>query len=391
MLFPHLTRRRFLSASATVAGAGILQACSAPVMPASAGQTAAPGGQAQPRRNGGGTALRVVAPSGFAPRPEQAPAGRRRLYDAGFTITNQQAVERRYQRFAGTDAERIADFQDVASGKAPTPQVLMGMRGGYGAVRILPHIDWASLGARMREQGTLFFGFSDVCAVQLALLAQGNMCSFAGPMLYSGFGKAQPSVYAMQAFIDGSTQADLSIQVSDIQADNVPTLHGTMWGGNLSVIASLAGSAYLPQPEGGILFLEDVGEQPYRLERMLQTLHLAGILKRQQAIVLGNFRMSSARDVYDGGYDLSSVIRTLRRISGIPVLTGFPFGHISDLATFPLGVPTAIRSNGAGGYTARFSGHPTLNPAALTLNNLLPPPPSFDNPAPVEDNSEAGE
>ena len=171
----------------------------------------------------------------------------------------------------------------------------------------------------------------------------------------------------------------------------MPTLHGTMWGGNLSVIASLAGSAYLPQPEGGILFLEDVGEQPYRLERMLQTLHLAGILKRQQAIVLGNFRMGSARDVYDGGYDLSSVIRTLRRISGIPVLTGFPFGHISDLATFPLGVQTTIRGNSTGGYSASFSGHPTLNPAALTLNNLLPPPPSFDSPTAAEDNSEASE
>lgn len=393
MLFPHLTRRRFLSASATMAGAGILQACSAPVMPPSAaGQSAAGSGQtARPSRSGGGTVLRVVAPSGYAPRPEQAQAGLLRLYNAGFTITNQQAVERRYQRFAGSDADRIADFQDVAAGKVPTPQVLMGMRGGYGAVRLLPHIDWPSLGARMREQGTLFFGFSDVCAVQLALLSQGNMCSFAGPMLYSGFGKAQPSVYTMQAFIDGSTRADLHIQAPDIQADNVPTLHGTMWGGNLSVIASLAGSVYLPQPEGGILFLEDVGEQPYRLERMLQTLHLAGILKRQQAIVLGNFRMGSARDVYDSGYDLSTVIRTLRRISGIPVLTGFPFGHISDLATFPLGVQTTIRSNGTGGYTASFSGHPVLNPAALTLNNLLPPPPSFDTPAAADDNSEASE
>ncbi len=393
MLFPHLTRRRFLSASATMAGAGILQACSAPVMPSSAaGQSAAGSGQtARPSRSGSGTVLRVVAPSGYAPRPEQAQAGLLRLYNAGFTITNQQAAERRYQRFAGSDADRIADFQDVAAGKVPTPQVLMGMRGGYGAVRLLPHIDWPSLGARMREQGTLFFGFSDVCAVQLALLSQGNMCSFAGPMLYSGFGKAQPSVYTMQAFIDGSTRADLHIQAPDIQADNVPTLHGTMWGGNLSVIASLAGSAYLPQPEGGILFLEDVGEQPYRLERMLQTLHLAGILKRQQAIVLGNFRMGSARDVYDSGYDLSTVIRTLRRISGIPVLTGFPFGHISDLATFPLGVPTTIRSNGAGGYTASFSGHPVLNPAALMLNNLLPPPPSFDTPAAADDNSEASE
>ena len=73
------------------------------------------------------------------------------------------------------------------------------------------------------------------------------------------------------------------------------------------------------------------------------------------------------------------------------MLTGFPFGNISDIATFPLGVQTAIRGNSTGGYSASFSGHPVLNPAALTLNNLLPPPPSSDSPAAAEDNSEASE
>lgn len=394
MLFPPLSRRSFLSASAAVAGAGILQACGTPARPSVTGQTV-PGnaGETGGARPTQGTVLRVVAPSGYAPKPEQAQAGLLRLYNAGFTVTNQQAVERRYQRFAGSDADRIADFQDVASGRVSTPQVLMGMRGGYGAVRLLPHIDWPSLGARMREHGTLFFGFSDVCAIQLALLTQGNMLSFAGPMLYSGFGKASPSVYTMQAFIDGSTRPDLRIQVTEPQAAAVPTIHGTLWGGNLSVLASLAGSPYVPKVEGGILFLEDVGEQPYRLERMLQTLHLAGILKQQQAIVLGNFRMGNARDIYDSGYDLSSVIRTLRRITGIPVLTGFPFGHISNLATFPLGAPTVIRENGAGGFQVAFSGYPTLDPAALTLNNLLPPPPSSGNepPSAEPDNGETAE
>ena len=119
MLFPHLSRRRFLSASATLAGAGVLQACSTPAMPVSPTNQNKPGSgnaPSRPARSGGGTTLRVVAPSGFAPRAEQAQAGLLRLYNAGFTITNQQAVERRSLRFAGTDAERFADFQDGASG-----------------------------------------------------------------------------------------------------------------------------------------------------------------------------------------------------------------------------------------------------------------------------------
>ena len=389
------SRRRFLRASAAVAGAGLLQACGT-------GSTSQPAATNNPQKakpvqpissstvHHGDNVLRVVAPSGFAEDINRVNTGLTRLYNAGFTVTNQEAGSRRYQRFAGTDAQRIADFQDVATGRVKTPKVLMGLRGGYGAARILPHIDFASLGARMRERGTLFFGFSDVCAVQLALLAKGNVPSFAGPMVYSEFGKPQPSTYTMDSFIRGSTSVGNTVDVPVIQRSDV-NAEGTFWGGNLSVLASLAGSPYMPDIQGGILFIEDVGEQPYRLERMLQTLHLAGILKRQQAIVLGNFRMGSARDVYDGGYDLSSVIRTLRRISGIPVLTGFPFGHISDLATFPLGMQTTIRGNSTGGYSASFSGHPTLNPAALTLNNLLPPPPSSDSPAAAEDSSEASE
>lgn len=371
------SRRHFLQASAAMAGAGILQACGTTAAPAASGNAARPvlpaGRPVYGRGSGEENTLRVVATSGFAPRPDQAERGLRRLYDAGFVITNQHVVSRRYQRFAGSDAERIADFQEVAAGRVATPKVLMGLRGGYGAVRLLPHIDWASLGSRMREHGTLFFGFSDVCAAQLALLARGNCPSFAGPMLYSEFGKIQPTAYTMQSFIDGSTRSQHTIDVYAVQAQDFRPLQGTLWGGNLSVIASLVGTPYLPDIEGGILFLEDVSEQPYRIERMLQTLHLAGILKKQQAVVLGDFRMGNIRDVYDSSYDFSSVIHTMRRVTGIPILTGFPFGHVANKATFPLGAHAQIRPNGNGGYQAVFSGYPTLNPAALNLSSLITP------------------
>ena len=370
------SRRHFLQASAAVAGAGILQACGTTTPPAPTDTGTPTSVSPRPpvnRRSGNDNSLRVVAPSGFAPRLDQAEQGLRRLYDAGFNITNQQAVARRYQRFAGSDAERIADFQEVANGRVATPKVLMGMRGGYGAVRILPHIDWASLGDRMREHGTLFFGFSDICACQLALLARGQCPSFAGPMLYSEFGKVLPSAYTMQSFIDGTTRSTHSVEVYNVQAQNVRLLEGTLWGGNLSVITSLVGSSYLPDVPDGILFLEDVSEQPYRIERMLQTLHLAGILKKQQAVILGDFRMGNIRDVYDSSYDFSNVAATMRRVTGIPVLTGFPFGHIANKATFPLGAHAQIRPSSNGGYQAVFSGYPTLNPAVLNLNSLITP------------------
>ena len=372
------SRRNFLRAGAAVAGAGLLQACGSQGSKPPSTQTGAkPVLPKKPQvQRSGNNVLRVVAPSGFAADRGRIEAGLTRLYNAGFTVTNQEAAYRRYQRFAGSDHERLADFQEVASGRVATPKVLMGLRGGYGAVRLLPDIDLASLGARMREQGTLFFGFSDVCAIQLGLLANSGMCSFAGPMVYSEFGKYTPSVYTMDSFISGSTNPTNTISVSTIQRRS-RNLEGTLWGGNLSVLASLAGSPYMPDIKDGILFLEDVGEQPYRIERMLQTLLVSGVLQKQQAIVFGDFRMGGIRDVYDSSYDFTNVINQIQRLAKVEVLTGFPFGHITNKATFPLGAQASIKATSDGGYSVTFSGYPTLDRSTLALDTLLPPPMPF--------------
>ncbi|MCI4053221.1 hypothetical protein MM710_33980, partial [Klebsiella pneumoniae] len=145
----------------------------------------------------------------------------------------------------------------------------------------------------------------------------------------------------------------LTVDVPYIQRADVET-EGILWGGNLSVLASLAGTPYMPDIDGGILSLEDVGEQPYRIERMLNTLYLSGILKKQRAIVFGNFRMEKIRDVYDPSYDFSAVANHVSRTAKIPVLTGFPFGHIADKITFPLGAHARIRMNGNSGYSVAF-------------------------------------
>lgn len=365
-----ISRRSLFRGTLAATAAGVLQACAAPGSSSNGQQD----GERvlQPIRrtlNPGKNVLRVVAPSGFAADPNRIALAFGRLERAGFQLDNQSAAYRRYQRFAGTDSERVDDLQAVASGRVATPKVLMGLRGGYGAMRLLPQIDFVSLGARMRERETLFFGFSDVCALQLALLAQGNMCSFAGPMVYSEFGKPMPSVYTISSFIEGSTKANNRIFVqSPTRSLNIG---GTFWGGNLSMVAALCGTPYLPDVPGGILFLEDVGEQPYRIERMLQTLYLAGVLSKQQAIVLGDFRMGNIRDVYDASYNFAAVMATVSRLARVPVLTGFPFGHIANKSTFPLGAQAQIQGD-ANGYSVSFSGYPTLDASSLALETLLP-------------------
>ena len=370
----HQSRRGFLRAGAAFAGAGLLQACGSTqkpsVTPVSASKVLKPS-------NGNLNSMRIFACSGFGESTSRSDLAAQRLATAGFAVSNQQAYVRRYQRFAGSDAERAADLQDVAAGRVQVPKVLMGLRGGYGAMRILPLVNWPTLGARMREQGTLLFGYSDVTAVQLALLAQGQMCSFAGPMLYSEFGKPQMSEFTTRSFIDNSCNPSMSVVVPAMQNYQVRA-EGVLWGGNLSVLSALVGSPYMPQVEGGILFIEDVGEQPYRIERMLQTLYLSGILKRQQAIVLGNFRMGAIRDVYDSSYTFNAVVQTMARLTRIPVLTGFPFGHTTDKVTFPLGARASLHSTSDGGYQIDFRDYPVLNASVLALNTLIPQPPAAE-------------
>ena len=130
---------------------------------------------------------------------------------------------------------------------------------------------------------------------------------------------------------------------------------GTLWGGNLAMVAHLVGTRFLPAVDGGILFLEDVGEAPYRVERMLYQLHHAGVLARQQAILLGHFT-EYALSPNDGGYDMDTVVGHLRDVCTTPILTGLPFGHVRDKLTLPVGGRCDLAVH-AGAATLLFSAY----------------------------------
>lgn len=303
-----------------------------------------------------------------------------RLACAGFKVANPAVVSRQYLRFAGTDGQRASDLQNIATGAIVAPKLLLGVRGGYGAMRLLPMIDWQTLGRIMKERGTILAGFSDVTAIQCALLAKGGMSSLAAPMLYSEFGKTKPDDVSCQQFIEALSNPHLSIQVSraDLTSKQLPlilatsetkTVTGTIWGGNLSVVSTLAGSDYLPRIEGGIVFLEDVGEQPYRIERMLYDLYLAGVFKGQQAIIFGALS-GIGDDSYDARYDVATVIRQLQKLTGLPIYNGMSFGHIERKQSFPLGARCQISVNTQGGYTLKFADYPTIKADSVNVQGL---------------------
>ncbi|EGK0220816.1 muramoyltetrapeptide carboxypeptidase [Salmonella enterica] len=297
----------------------------------------------------------LIAPSGYCINQQAALRGVQRLTDAGHQVENDEVIRRRYQRFAGTDAERLADVNSLASLTSPDT-IVMPVRGGYGASRLLDRIDWQALASRQQRDPLLICGHSDFTAIQAGLLAQANVITFSGPMLAANFGAETLNTFTEQHFWLALRKAQFTVewQGDGPQCD----VQGTLWGGNLAMLISLIDTPWMPTIDKGILVLEDVNEYPFRVERMLLQLEYAGILNRQSAIVLGSFS-GAAPNEYDAGYSLESVYAFLRSRLSVPLITGLDFGHEQRTVTLPIGANATLK-NTRQGTQLTLSGHPTL-------------------------------
>lgn len=295
--------------------------------------------------------IAIIAPSGYAPNQANVARAIERLQERGWTIKNLVDPNAKYQRFSADDATRLAQIYQAA--EDPEVDVVLALRGGYGISRFLDKIDFTRLTATKK----LFVGFSDFTAFQLGMLAKTGAITFAGPMLNEDMGSEELHAHSFQHFQQCLTQADYGFKVA---AERNPTLQaqGTFWGGNLSVLTHLVGTQFMPDIAGGILFAEDVNENPYRVERMILQLHHAGILARQKALVLGHFTNYSSTD-YDNGYDFEVMLSFLRSKLSIPIITGLPFGHCPDKVTLPVGAYVLLNSD-AQGLSFQFGEYPHL-------------------------------
>jgi muramoyltetrapeptide carboxypeptidase len=270
----------------------------------------------------------IFAPAGYATDRAAIDRAAACLEALGHRVHVDPGCTARWQRFAGTDDERLAALWRMADD--PRIELAIALRGGYGWSRLLDRIDFAALA----RSGKRWMGHSDFTAFQLAALAAAGMVTFAGPMAAYDFGAGTASPFALRhcwELLDANQHAvDCALDGPDLDAQ------GVLWGGNLSLLAHLAGSRHLPVVAGGILFLEDVGEAPYRIERLLHQLHFCGVLDAQRAIVLGTFNGFEAGPD-ENGYDLAAVVAHLRALVDVPVYTGLPFGHVRDKLTLPVG------------------------------------------------------
>lgn len=288
--------------------------------------------------------IAVVAPSGYAADPAAFTRGLDHLRSLGHTVQDFSVNATREQRFAGSDQQRVAQLH--AAALDPDVEIVIALRGGYGLSRLLPSIDFNVLTRSVLEGGKRWVGHSDFTVVQLAMLATAGAGSFAGPMICDDFSREDLSDFTHQHFWQCVTQDTCRIHV-EAQGNPVVHLEGTLWGGNLTMLCSLLGTPWMPNIKDGILFIEDVNEHPYRVERMLLQLAHAGVLHQQRAILLGDFSGYKLSD-YDNGYDFQRMLSYLRARFKLPVLQGLPFGHMKDKITLPVGARCVLESSDDG-------------------------------------------
>ena len=297
----------------------------------------------------------LYSPSGAVRDTAAFKRGVKRLNALGYSVEVDEAALARHQRFAGDDTTRLAAIARAAASGA---DVALITRGGYGLSRILPGINYKAV-AKAIEKGTQFVGFSDFTAFQMALMAKTGAVTWAGPALGEDFGQPMPDDIMEACFDDMvSGQGEgtgwrlpkppVDKMTTDLIADkSMDTITGgifniknaILWGGNLAMLASLVGTPYLPTQadvKGGILFLEDIGEPPYRIERMLTQLLHAGLLAQQKAIVFGQFTLSKTTP-HDRGFKLAAIVQWLQSCVKARVLTGLPFGHVPTKVVLPVG------------------------------------------------------
>lgn len=270
----------------------------------------------------------IISPSSAVENKEQLQLASAHLRALGWQVDIDADALARYQRFAGTDQQRI----DAIHRALQQPlDVILASRGGYGLSRILPAINWRAVADSQKR----FVGHSDFTAFNLALLAQTGAISYAGPTAAFDLGVNEPDDLTLDLFHESMTD-QLEVLSFESEGSDAVDERGVLWGGNLAMLCSLLGTPYFPHIDGGILFIEDVGEHPYRIERFLAQLTQAGVLQKQKAILLGHFT-DYRLGAQDQGFDLNEVIVWLKRNVNVPVVMNLPYGHVPVKATLPVG------------------------------------------------------
>ncbi len=303
----------------------------------------------KPPRLAPGDVVGVVAPASPVYNRSDVRRGIRTLESWGYRVRVGQHAFSRHGYLAGEDAARAADLN--AMFRDPEVRAVFVTRGGYGSGRLLPHLDYDAL----RADPKLLVGFSDITSLHLAIHRQTGLVTFYGPGV-AGYNERDLTEYKREYLLRAIAG---DAPVGEVrQAPDGPWLetvvpgqaHGRLTGGCLSLIVQTLGTPYEVETDGRLLFIEDVGEEPYRMDAMLTHLLLAGKLQRAAGIIIGECVDCVPRPhhpAFFSNLSLEDVVDELIRPLGIPTLMGLTIGHGKHIATLPIGVMASLDA-GAG-------------------------------------------
>ncbi len=278
----------------------------------------------------------IISPASSPDEFSRVERGVKYLEGLGYRVKVGANVGKNHGYLAGTDAERVEDIHSMFKDK--NVKAIFTLRGGYGGFRLLDRIDYRLV----KNNPKIFVGYSEITSLQMAFFEKADLMTFAGPMLAVDF-YDEISTYTEEYFWATITSNKKLGKLKFPEEQKLPNLQkgiasGRLIGGNLAVFAALLGTNYFPNLTGKILMIEDIGELPYRVDRLLNQLRLSGTFKKVKGIILGRFVDCYEHDLNKKTLTLGEVISDYVATLKIPSIYTFPHGHIKDFVTIPFGL-----------------------------------------------------
>jgi len=286
----------------------------------------------KPERLKRGATIGVVAPSSPFPVALLQP-GLTYLRSLGYEVKAGEALDKRERYLAGDDRDRADDL--VCMFRDPEVDAIFVARGGYGSARLLELLDFDII----RAHPKILVGFSDTTALQLGLYARIGLVTYSGLTLCGDVRDTGFDAYTEAALWEALVEDHIS-PVCGLSILREGNFQGRLLGGCLSLVASLVGTPFMPDLTGAVLVLEDVNEPPYRIDRLLNQLRMAGVFNTVAGVILGEFQGCEEEDEEKGTHE--DVFQGLLDSTTCPVLCGLPYGHGTARRVLPIGLPVSV-------------------------------------------------
>ena len=294
----------------------------------------------KPPRLRRGDVIGLVSPASTPTPREKIQAAVRYLEGQGYGVKVGQHASKAWGYLAGTDEERAEDFNAMICD--PQVNAIFALRGGYGSPRIISKITYRILARHPK----IISGFSDITALQLAIYRKCGLVTFSGPMPAVDFCK-QVDPFTEENFWRLLTSNKPVGELANPLPDRLEILRegraeGVLLGGNLALVASMIGTSLMPSLRGAVLVLEEVGEEPYRVDRMFAQLNNAGVLRGLEGLLLGQFTKCEPKDPAKPHLTIDFVLREYAEFVEGPVLGNVLYGHVPKKLTMPFGMVAQV-------------------------------------------------